>query len=191
MQMVLTASNSAQQGRVTFDLKDSRTGEQLDFWVRDNLVTLDAGILAARVFKDTQLPTPGRNNGLTMLAVGTGGVTLLDTQRRLETELVRKAFSSTTYIDAGGAPSAVPTNVVDFEVVFGAGEAVGALNEMGLMHTASLNPAVWNPILNGPIGYDPTIDVTTLDLMANYLYWDPPSVKPPLSILTITWRVTF
>jgi hypothetical protein len=76
----------AQQGRVTFDLKDSRTGEQLDFWVRDNLVTLDAGILAARVFKDTQLPTPGRNNGLTMLAVGTGGATLLDTQRRLETE---------------------------------------------------------------------------------------------------------
>jgi hypothetical protein len=180
-----------QQGRVTFDLKDARTGKQLDFWVRDNLVTLDAGILAARLFKNTELPTPGRNNGLNMLSVGTGGVALLNTQRKLEAELVRKAFTSTTYIDAGGAPTAIPTNVVDFEVIFGALEAVGALNEMGLMHTANLNPAVWNQINNGPVGYDPTIDVTTKDLMANYLSWAPASVKPPFSILTVTWRVEF
>jgi hypothetical protein len=178
-------------GRVTFDLKDALTGETLECWQKTNLITLDAGILAARLFKNTELPTPGRNNGLNMLSVGTGGVSTSATQRRLETELQRKAFTSTTYIDAGGAPTAIATDIVDFETIFGAMEAVGVLNEMGLLYTADLNPAVWHPIMNGPAGYDPTIDVSGKDILANYLVWDPPSVKPAFTILTITWRVEF
>lgn len=178
------------EGQITFDLKDAITGKQLEYWKTKNLITLDAGILAARLFKNTLLPAPARNNGLIMLGVGTGGgAAPVNTTRSLVAELARKAFSSALYIDGGGIPSAVPTNVVDFEVVFGAAEAIGNLNEMGLMCTESLNPAVWTPVIDP--GYDPTIDVTGKDLLANYFCWLPASVKPPASILTLTWRIFF
>ena len=180
---------SPQCGQVIFDLRDARTGEVLEHWEKHNLVTLDSGILSGRLFKNTELPVSGRNNGMNMMGVGTGGFTLLNTTRHLEIELIRKAFNSVTYVDPGGAPSAVPTRAVNFEAVFGAAEAIGALNEMCLMYTADLNPAVTNPIMNGPYGYDPTIDVSGKDILANYICWDPPSVKPPATILTVNWIV--
>jgi len=178
-----------QQGSIIFDLKDAN-GRTLSYWEHKNLVTYDAGILTARLFKNSLSPDPLRSNGLVMLAVGTGGVAIDTRQRKLETELARKAFLTATYVDGGGFPSVVPTNTVDFQIVFGPMEAVGFLNEMGLLYTASLNPLVTNPINNGPVGYDPTIDVTGKDILVNYYMWAG-TPKPPLTILTITWRLLF
>jgi len=177
------------QGTIIFDLRDAK-GQTLSHWEHKNLVTYDAGILAARLFKNSLSPDPLRTNGLVMLAVGTGGLAIDARQRKLETELARKAFLTAQYVDGGGFPSAVPTNTVDFQIVFGPLEAVGFLNEMGLLYTANLNPLVTNPINNGPGGYDPTIDVTGKDILVNYYMWAG-TPKPPLTILTITWRLLF
>jgi len=49
---------------------------------------------------------------------------------------------------------------------------------------------VQNPIENGPTDYDPTIDVSAKDLMANYLTFGVVT-KPSTALLTITWRFTF
>jgi hypothetical protein len=186
-------------GHFIFDMRDEASGDQLEYWEKDNLITLDAGILAARLFKDTETPVPGRHNGITMLAVGsgaTGNILSPDapqpTQRKLNTGIWRKQFASSTYRTSGGVAVAYPTNIVDFTTTFNAAEAVGPLNEMGLMYTASLVPGAppWNPINNGPSGYDPTIDVTGFDVMINYTTFSVVS-KPSTAILTITWRLTF
>ena len=91
-----------------------------------------------------------------MLAVGTGATGTAqvpsvadERQRRLNTEIKRKAFSSVVYRDALGAISAVPTRIVDFTTVFNEGEAVGALNEMGLLSPKSLDPAIKTPLSSG------------------------------------------
>ena len=185
------------KGRVFFDLHDPRTGQLLEHWEQDNVVTKDAGILAARLFRDSQDPTPGSNNGLTMLGVGTGATGNLlspdapqTTQRRLNTEIARKPFALRQFRNASGVAVAYPTNIVDFTTTFTEAEAVGPLNEMALMSTFSPNPLILNPIMNGPSGYDSTIDVTGKDICANYLTFACVA-KPNGAILTITWRFTF
>jgi len=189
------------KGQLFIEMIDARTGEVLDERELDNIITLDAGILAARLFKDSETPTAGRNNGLIMLGVGTGAPgNLLSPdapqreQRRLVVEIGRKAFSSTQFRNADGVAVAYPTNIVDFTTTFGEGEAVGPLNEMGLMNTYSLSPATRNPIDNGPgtptPTYDPTIDVTGHDILANYLTFSV-ITKPSTAVLSITWRLTF
>lgn len=185
------------RGDVFFKMYDARTGApQLDRHQR-NVVTLDAGILVARLLKDPQEPT----NGLNMLAVGTGALGPVlspnapsQEQRRLNEEIFRKSFAETTFRDANGAASAIPTRVVDFTTVFGESEAVGPLNEMGLMSTISNNNTIQNlnPNFAGQGGqaYDPTVDVTNYDILGNYLTFSVIS-KPATSILSITWRLTF
>jgi len=179
------------KGTFIFDMKDAKTGEQLVYWEKPNIITLDAGIAAAAHFKGDL------TGGLKMLAVGTGATGAVlspdapqNTQRRLNTEIARKAFSSTTYRTAAGVAVAYRTNVVDFTTSYGESEAVGALNEMGLLVPASLNPAITNPIVNGPSDYDPSIDVDGLDLMVNYLTFAV-IAKPATAILAITWRLSF
>lgn len=186
------------KGRFIFDLRDAKTGEVLAHWEQDNVITLDAGILFARLSRDSLDPSSAKSNGLNMLGVGTGGTgNLLSpdapqvTQRRLNNEISRKEFVGTPqYRNADGVAVSYPTNIVDFTTTFGEGEAVGPLNEMGLMNTASLNPEIKNPIDNGPTNYNPAIDVTGYDLMANYLTFSVVS-KPSTAVLTITWRLTF
>jgi len=185
------------RGTFIFDMRDARTGEQLEYWEKDNIITRDAGILAARLFRDSTEPNVGVNNGLKMLAVGTGATgSILNpdapqtTQRKLNTELERKLFSSAVFRNLDGIAVSIPTNIVDFTTTFSESEAVGALNEMAVMSPYSSNPAVTNPINNGPANYDPTIDVSSLDLMANYLTF-PVISKPSTAILSITWRLTF
>jgi hypothetical protein len=185
------------QGTVTFEMRDAATGKLLAYWEKDNRITLDAGILAARLFKNSLDPSPIQNNGLIMLGVGTGATgNILSpdapqaTQRKLNVEIARKAFASTQFRNAVGIAVSYPTHIVDFTTVFGEAEAVGPLNEMGLMCTASLNPLVSNPINNGPTNYDSTIDVTGKDILANYLPFSVVS-KPPGAVLSITWRLTF
>lgn len=187
----------AKKGVLIFDMRDARTGEQLAFWEKENIITRDAGILAARLFRNSLDPSSAQNNGLTMLAVGTGATGNLlspdapqNTQRRLNNEIARKAFASAQYRNSNGVAVAFPTNIVDFTTVFGEAEAVGPLNEMGLLSTASLNPSTLNPIANGPSNYDPTIDVTGKDLMVNYLTFSVVT-KPATATLAITWRLTF
>lgn len=184
-------------GKVIFEMHDAKSDTLLTYWERSNIITRDAGILAARLFKNSQDPVPGRHNGLTMLAVGTGATgNLLSpdapqaTQRKLNTEIARKAFVSTQYRNADGVAVAYPTNIVDFTVTFGESEAVGPLNEMGLMAAYSTNPLEKNPINNGPDYYDPTIDVTGKDILVNYLTFGVVT-KPATAVVTITWRFTF
>lgn len=185
------------RGDVFFDMRDARTGKPLLKRHQRNVVTLDAGILVARLLKNPKEPS----NGINMLAVGTGALGPLLTpnapsqeQRRLNDEIFRKPFAETTFRDANGAASAIPTRVVDFTTVFGESEAVGPLNEMGLTSTISNNNTVTNPNPNfagqGGQAYDPAVDVTQFDTLANYLTFAVVS-KPATSILTITWRLTF
>jgi hypothetical protein len=187
----------AAKGRVFLEMRDARTGElQLEREV-DNVVTLDAGLLVARLTKDPNEPA----HGINMLGVGTGAPGALlnpdapsNEQRRLSNEIARKTFSETTFRDANGAAVSIPTNVVDFTTIYGESEAVGPLNEMGLLSTISDNTGTINnnPNFagNGGQPYDPTIDVAIYDILVNYLTFSVIS-KPATSILTITWRITY
>jgi len=181
------------RGQFFIEVKDAKTGEIQDYRELDNIITRDGGVLAAMLFAAGSTGT----SGLTMLAVGTGATGPLlnpdapdPRQRHLNAEIARKPFSSTTFRNQAGAVSAVPTNIVDFTTIFGESEAVGPLNEMGLMRTKSLNPLVTNPVPSVFPTYDPTIDLTLYDIEANYLTFSVVS-KPNTSILTITWRLTF
>lgn len=185
------------KGRVFIELHDAATGKLQEHREVDNVVTLDAGLLVARLLKDPQEAA----HGINMLGVGTGALGAVlnpdaptNQQRRLNNEVQRKPFSETTFRDGDGAAVSIPTNVVDFTTVYGESEAVGPLNEMGLLSTISDNTATINnnPNFAGQGGepYDPTIDVTNYDMLVNYLTFSVIS-KPATSILTITWRLTF
>ena len=185
------------RGQWFLKMWDAKTGKVLEERELDNVITLDAGILAARLFRNSQVPTAGQNNGLRMLAVGTGATgNLLSpdvpqrTQRALNTEITRKAFASVQYRNSNGVAVAYETNIVDFTTTFGEAEAVGALNEMGLLAPYSANPEIKNQISNGPNDYDPTVDVAAMDLMVNYLTFSVIS-KPSTAILSLTWRLTY
>ncbi len=184
------------KGKFLFEMRDAKSGTLLEYWEKENIITLDAGILMARLLKDSTNPNPGAHNGILMLAVGTGATgNLLSPdapqagQRRLNAEIARKAFVSTQFRNQSGVAVAYPTNVVDYTTTFGESEAVGPLNEMSLLSPASTNPLVTNPIMNGPSDYDPTLDVTGFDLGVNYLTFSVVS-KPATAILTVTWRLT-
>lgn len=182
---------SPRKGTFIFDLRDAQTGEVLTYFEKDNIITRDAGLVAAAHFKGEM------SGGLKMLAVGTGATGNLlspdapqDTQRALNNEIARKAFSSSTYRTSEGVAVSYRTNIVDFTTTFGESEAVGALNEMGLLVPYSTNPATKNPIDNGPSNYDASIDTQGLDLLVNYLTFSVVS-KPATAVLAITWRLTF
>ena len=161
-------------------------------YLSPNLIVYDAGILAAYQLTGT---SPVRN--LTMLAIGSGATgnpqnpdAPNPNQRSLNNEIARKAFSAVRYVDSTGATSSVPTHVVDYTVSFGNGEAVGALNEMGLISPLSSNPLVLTPNPDTFPNYDETRDVRSFDILANYTTY-PVINKPSISTLTITWRLTF
>ena len=179
------------EGKVIFHMTDGTSGDVLAHFEKDNIIVLDAGLVAAAHFKGEM------SGGVKMLAIGTGATGNLlspdapqNTQRKLNNEITRKAFSSTTYRTAEGVAVSYRTNIVDFTTTFGESEAVGALNEMGLLVPYSLNPATTNPINNGPTNYDASIDTEGLDLLCNYLSFSVIS-KPATAVLAITWRLTF
>ena len=191
------------KGKFIIHLVDSRTGEVLDHREIDNLITLDAGILLASLIASGPIPLSpvptGQAGGITMLGVGTGATgPLLNPnapdarQRQLNSELTlgRQPFTGYVFRNGSGAISSVWTNVVDFTCSFGEGEAVGPINEMGLMRTVSMNPTVKNPVGAVWPAYDPTVDLSTFDILLNYSTFSVVS-KPSTSILTVTWRLTF
>lgn len=182
------------RGDVFIRLQDVRTGEVKRREIR-NLIVKDASILIARLVKDNAEPP----KGAFVLAVGTGDTgwnplsppAPTNTQRALYSELTRKTFSTTQFIDAGGIPTSIPTNVVDFTTIFTESEAVGPLVEMGLLGgNISTNLSVRNPVTppNGP--YSPLVDLTTKETQINYLTF-PVINKPATSTMQITWRLTF
>jgi len=183
------------RGDVFFTLRDGATGEVQEERVLRNLVVLDASILIARLMKDNSEPP----HGIYALAVGTGdtGWNLMSppapttTQRSLYSELARKTFTDTQFIDADGVPSGVPTKVVDFTTTFAEAEAVGPLVEMMLLGgNISTNLSVKNPVLPSNGAYDATVDLTLFDTAINYLTFAVIN-KPATSTLSITWRLTF
>lgn len=183
------------RGDVFLELRDGKTGELQYEWQRQNLVVLDASILIARLMKDNAEPP----KGIFALAVGTGdsGWNLMSppapttTQRALYSEITRKTFSSTQFINAGGVPVAYPTKVVDFTTIFTESEAVGPLVEMGLIGgNISTNLSVKNPVSPPNGAYDATVDLTDFETLVNYLTF-PVVNKPATSTLQIVWRLTF
>lgn len=180
-------------GRVMFDMRDGKTGEMLLSTERDNVVTLDASVLAARLFRDPSEPV----HGINMLAIGSGATGALlspniadNRQRKLNAELARKGFTSTLFRDSVGNAVAYPTNIVDFTTSYAEAEAVGPLNEMGLMSTISNNTATRNPNPNSFPTRDTTVDLSDYDTLVNYLTF-PVISKPSTAVLSITWRLTF
>ena len=181
------------QGELFIRMTDAATGEVLHDEHRKNLITLDAGILVAILCR----APANRPNGINMLAVGTGATGALlspnapdNRQRKLNAEIARKGFSSTVFRDGTGAAVAYPTNIVDFSCTYGEAEAVGPINEMGLLSTISSNPAVVNPNPNTFPTRDTTVDVSGYDILVNYITLSVLS-KPSTAVLTITWRITF
>lgn len=183
------------RGDVFVTMRDGKTGEVQFEQEHRNLIVLDASILLARLLKDNAEPT----KGAFVLAVGTGDTgwnplsppAPTNTQRSLYSELTRKTFSSTQFIDAAGVPTAIPTNVVDFTTTFTESEAVGPLVEMGILGgNISTNLSIKNPVTppNGP--YDPLVDLTTKETMCNYLTFAVIN-KPATSTLSIVWRLSF
>jgi hypothetical protein len=170
-------------------------GELQEYRELRNLVVLDASILIARLMKNNVEPP----HGIYALAVGTGNIgwnpmsppAATNTQRSLWSEIARKTFANTQFINAGGLPVAIPTNVVDFTTTFAEAEAVGALDEMGLIGgNVSTNLSQRNPVLPPNGAYDPTVDLTQFDTLVNYLTF-PVINKPATSTLTIVWRLSF
>ena len=180
------------KGEVFIEMVDAESGEVLHKEHRQNVITLDAGILVALLLRDPD----SRTHGFNMLSVGTGASGALlspnapdPRQRKLNAEIARKPWSSTTFRNADGDAVAIPTNIVDYTCTFDEGEAVGPLNEMGIQSTISANPAITNPNPNVFPNRDVTLDLTLYDILGNYLTFSVIS-KPNTARLTITWRIT-
>ena len=187
------ANMSPMQGELFIEMRDAATGELLHSDHRKNIITLDASILVALL---TRNPS-SRAYGVYMLAVGTGATGALlspdapdNRQRKLNGEIARKAFSSTTFRDGLGNAVAIPTNIVDFTTTFSESEAVGPLTEMGLISPISANPLITNPNPNTFPTRDTTVDLTLFDILFNYLTF-PVISKPSTATLSITWRINF
>jgi len=181
------------KGEIFLEMTDGRTGEILEKRHIKNVITLDVSILAAILLRD---PT-SRLNGISMLGVGTGATGALlspdapdPRQRKLNAEIARKPFTSKIFRDGDGNAVSIPTNIVDFTTTFDEAEAVGPLNEMGLMSTISNNPLVTNPNPNTFPTRDLTVDLSLYDILCNYLTF-PCLAKPATARLTLTWRITF
>jgi hypothetical protein len=179
-------------GTFIVTLTDAETGEVLQHFEKKNIITRDCGILAAMLFR-----SPGSHNGINGLAVGTGATGNIlspdapdNRQRKLNSELARKAIAASQFRTSAGVASAIPTNVVDFTTVFATSEANGALTEMGLVAAVNPPPGVATPNPNAYPTYDTAVDVTSLDILVNYLTF-PVVAKTSATVLTITWRLSF
>jgi hypothetical protein len=112
-------------------------GIQVYDYHKSNIIVNTASILIARLLKDNSEP----NNGISFLAIGSGNgewdpfdpPAPTTSQTRLENEYYRKAIDLAAYVHPEtGEPTTVYTNIVDYSVTFGEGEAVGPIMEMGL-----------------------------------------------------------
>jgi hypothetical protein len=189
------------KGEVFWVMTDTKTGVVTRGHI-DNIVTLDASILIARLMKGTGTGTPHLSEpsfGIYALAVGTGDLAwnlqspppATNTQRSLWNELARKIIESTNFINQDGTIAVVPTNIVDFTTSFAESEAVGPIVEMGLIGgDLSTKMSIRNPVLPPNGLYDPTVDLVGLDTLCNYVTFAVLN-KPNTATLSWTWRLTF
>lgn len=112
-------------------------GEVVGEYRHSNIIVNTASILIARLLKDNSEPT----SGISYLAAGSGnaGWDAFDppapttSQTRLENEFSRKSIALKTFVDPEtGEPTETQTNIVDYSVTFGEGEAVGPIMELAL-----------------------------------------------------------
>ncbi len=188
------------KGEVFWELRDP-DGNLLEKGHHKNIVTLDASILLARLCK-TPTSTAHQSEpsfGIFALAVGTGDVgwntnnppAATNTQRSLYNEIARKKIATSTFVTSNGSVSSSPTNIVDFTTTFSESEAVGGICEMGLIGgDNSTNMNTRNPALPANGTYDPTLNLTNLDTLVNYVSF-PVINKPATSTLSWTWRLSF
>lgn len=121
---------------VWVSIKDEAGFEVEKRYLGHNSIVQGMGVLLARLTKDSQEPT----SGFSFLAVGTGPIggnpmsppPPVFTNTLLHNELGRKTFSNSYFVDPNGLPVVGPTNIVDFETIFGIGEAVGPIVELGI-----------------------------------------------------------
>jgi hypothetical protein len=187
------------KGEIFWKLENTSTGE-IQEGHKNNIVTLDASILVARLMKGTAVPyTSEPRFGIFALAVGTGSVAWdplnppppTTTQRSLENEIARKQVSTASFIDPSGNIVGYPTNVVDLTVIFSESEAVGTLVEMALLGgDVNSNMAVLNPVLPPNGVYDATFNVVGYDMLGTYLTFGA-ITKPPTSTLSLVYRLSF
>lgn len=179
-------------GEMFIEVTDARSGEVLETRHLKNVICSDASILCSILFRDSET-----RRGANMLAVGTGATGALlspdapdPAQRKLNAEIARKPWASTTFRDSNGNAVAIPTNILDLTCTFDEGEAVGPLNEMGIFSTISDNPATRNPNPNTYPTRDLTVDLSLFDIQANYLTFGVLSI-PATARVSFTWRLTF
>ena len=183
------------RGDVFITVQDGKTKKVQEHRELRNLVVLDASILIARLMKDNSEPP----HSIYALAVGTGDTgwdpmdppSPTNTQRALYSELTRKTFSTTQFVDSAGSPVGYPTKIVDFTTIYTESEAVGPLVEMGLLGgNISTNMSVKNPVSPPNGTYDDTVDLTNYETLCNFLTFKVVN-KPATSTLSIVWRLTF
>jgi hypothetical protein len=118
-------------------LKAYDKGVLVQTYTSPNIIVNTASILISRLLKDSKEP----NAGISYLGIGrgNGGWDPFDppapttSQTRLENEYFRKAIDLATFVHPEtGEPTTVFTNIVDYSVTFGEGDAVGPIIEMGL-----------------------------------------------------------
>jgi hypothetical protein len=142
-------------------LKAYEQGELVYDYSSPNIIVNTASILIARLLKDNAEPM----SGISYLSIGSGNGSWdpfdppapTTAQTRLEYEFFRKAIDLATFVHPEtGEPTTVYTNIVDYSVTFGEGEAVGPILEMGLFGgdaTAEINSGTminWRtfPVIN-------------------------------------------
>jgi hypothetical protein len=153
---------SGMRGELFLKAYDSNQGGKLVYdYHKNNIIVNTASILIARLLKDSSEP----RNGISYLAIGSGNGEwdLFDppapttSQIELENEFYRKSIDVSTFVHPEtGEPTTAKTNIVDYAVTFGEGEAVGPIVEMGLFGgdaTAELNSGTminWRtfPVIN-------------------------------------------
>ncbi len=148
-ELILKAYDMAQDGKLVYQYR------------HHNIIVNTASILIARLLKDSSEP----QNGISFLAIGSGSGEwdLFDppapttSKTFLENEFYRKSIDVSTFVHPEtGEPTNAYTNIVDYAVTFGEGEAVGPIVEMGLFGgdaTAEINSGTminWRtfPVIN-------------------------------------------
>jgi hypothetical protein len=148
-ELILKAYDTSQGGRMVYSYQQS------------NIIVNTASILIDRLLKNNTEP----QKGISYLAIGSGSgewdlfypPAPTTSQTRLENEFYRGAIDLSTFVHPEtGEPTTIYTNIVDYSVSFGEGEAVGPIVEMGLFGgdaTAELNSGTmvnWRtfPVIN-------------------------------------------
>jgi hypothetical protein len=150
------------RGTLTIKVYDMFDGGKLiHTYHQSNIIVNTASILIARLLKNNQEP----QNGISFLAIGSGSGSwnLFDppapttSQINLENEFYRKAIDTSTFVHpVTGEPTSAYTNIVDYAVTLGEGEAVGPIVELSLFGgdaTSELNSGTmlnWRtfPVIN-------------------------------------------